>query len=139
MELQHPRTMTQTFPKFSELSEDLMLNILCFVADAPLEWNESNLPSSTLTGIFPVVSKQFYRFSKSDVLWGSALKRLRIKDPSLWEEGLLRLLPHETKAGEDIENELRKLLDLDYLQIFRRVFEQHIRYTGVSHCMLGCI
>ena len=116
-----------------------MLNILSFVADAPLELSESNLLSSTLTGIFPVVSKQFYRYSKSDVFWGAALKRLRIKDPSLWEEGLLRLLPLGTKAEEDIENELHKLLDLDYMQIFRRVFDQYIRYTGVSNRLLGCI
>lgn len=124
------------FPQFSFLHEDLAVNIISFVADVPLENPHAG---STVTGVLPLVCKQFNQFCKSDFVWQTALKRLRTKDPCLWDEGLLRLLPHGQQAADNLVDQLHQLLGVDYKSIFRRVVDTYIRFTGPVFYMTGVV
>lgn len=86
---------------FSIFHEDILLAILSYVADVPFEKvargeGQARAPidsHSTLTHTLPLVSKQFYRLtSNHDLYWKHALLRLVQNEPSLWEEGLQRMV-----------------------------------------------
>jgi hypothetical protein len=126
------------FPKFTELSEDLMVYVISYVATVPLEHPHAS-PRSTLTGVLPLVCKQFNHFCKSDYLWQTSLKRLKRTDPSLWEEGLVRLLPHGLIAEENLVDQLHDVLQIDYKSIHRRVVDTYIRVTGPVFYMTGAL
>eukprot|EP00545_Synedropsis_sp_CCMP1620_P011917 CAMPEP_0119006016 /NCGR_PEP_ID=MMETSP1176-20130426/2067_1 /TAXON_ID=265551 /ORGANISM="Synedropsis recta cf, Strain CCMP1620" /LENGTH=354 /DNA_ID=CAMNT_0006957897 /DNA_START=181 /DNA_END=1245 /DNA_ORIENTATION=+ len=126
----------QYFPQFEELHEDLMVNILSYVATVPMEVIHAR-PRSTVTGVLPLVCKQFDQFCKGDYFWRTALERLKLDDPYLWEEGLLRELPADTKASENLVDQLHQTLQIDFKTIFRRVFLNYIRFTGPVFYMTG--
>lgn len=128
----------QFFPKFTELNEDLMVYVISFVATVPLEHPHA-MPRSTLTGVLPLVCKQFNQFCKSDHLWQMALKRLKSADPSLWEEGLLRLLPQGHIAEENLVDQLHDVLQIDYRTMHRRVVDTYIRVTYPVFYMTGAV
>mmetsp|Transcript_28252 Transcript_28252/g.68030 ORF Transcript_28252/g.68030 Transcript_28252/m.68030 type:complete len:425 (+) Transcript_28252:231-1505(+) len=86
---------------FSTFHEDILLAILSYVADVPFEKvdrgdGQARSPidsHSTLTHVLPLVSKQFYKTtSNHDLYWKHALLRLVENEPSLWEEGLKRMI-----------------------------------------------
>lgn len=77
--------------------EDILLAILSYVADVPLEMVDSARAPvdshSTLTHTLPLVSKQFHKLTLNhDLYWKHALLRLVHKQPSLWEEGMTRVI-----------------------------------------------
>ena len=58
------------------------------------------MTESTLTHILPLVNKTYYSYySKSDVLWKSALFRLVKKQPKLWGRGLKAFLQEHSDDG----------------------------------------
>lgn len=128
----------QYFPQFEALNEDLMVNILSYVATVPFEVVHAR-PRSTVTGVLPLVCKQFNQFCKRDYFWQTSLKRLKVADPYLWEEGLLRLLPDGVKASENLVDQLHEALNIDYKSIFRNVLDTYIRITGPVFYMTGLV
>mmetsp|Transcript_30500 Transcript_30500/g.46790 ORF Transcript_30500/g.46790 Transcript_30500/m.46790 type:complete len:770 (-) Transcript_30500:308-2617(-) len=93
----------QTFPQFQELSDDLTIHVLSFVADGPLEERSQNssgksshdsheYAGSTLTTVLPLVSKKFNSLlkSSSNYFWKLVLKRSIQKEPFLWKEGFIQ-------------------------------------------------
>lgn len=127
---------SRRFPQIKELSDDLVVTILSFVADVPLELPE-NKYSSSLTHIFPVVSKHFYAIceSSADYFYKSALERLVDKEPALWLRGLRKLLgpnqpsPHMATSLL-VEHAFRSLdFQITYRDLFRKVMET-LRYVG---------
>jgi len=119
------------FPQFSELHEDLMINILSYIADVPFEVSPHSMPRSTVTGVLPLVCRQFNDFCKSTYFWRSALERLRVKDSYLWEEGLQRMIPTGTPHDAPLsENE-------DCKALFRRIVDGYIKFSGPVFYMTG--
>lgn len=124
------RATCHSFQQFSELDEEMMMHILSFIAEAPLEKADSR-PLGTITGVLPLVNKQFNEFCKRDYFWQAALKRVCVREPSLWEEGLLRLLPQGTKSFEGlVDYAHERLAGSTYHSIFRNIFQTYIRFTG---------
>ena len=130
-----PCAPAQRFERFGDLHEDLKLHIISFVASAPLEELHAR-PRSALTGVLPLVCKEFYRFAQSEFLWGSALKRQLALEPSLWARGLLRLLPQEIRdrkpdsSSSQLVNLVKTTLRSTYANVYRMAYEQHILFTG---------
>ncbi|KAL9185268.1 hypothetical protein ACHAXT_003045 [Thalassiosira profunda] len=84
--------------------EDILLSILGYVADVPFEMvDKARSPTdshSTLTHILPLVSWQFHRLTRGhDLYWKQALLRMVKDEPSLWEEGMKKLI-FEAKCDE---------------------------------------
>jgi len=116
------------FRYLMELSDDLILTILSFVADIPLEEQDYETTAgisdfySTTTHILPYVSKHFYSLLQGDngedavgggqdVFYKSGLIRLCKNDPKLWKTGLQKLLlapPSATSSGEGGNNNNNK-------------------------------
>lgn len=131
-----------SFPQFAELDKDMSMHILSYISDAPLEINDiRKSPRGTLTGILPLVSKQFYCFSRSDYLWRGCLERLCDVEPDLWKKGLLKLMNGERShpEGSLVDNVRKASPDLDYKNIFRLVYQTYIRYTGPIFFMPGFV
>jgi hypothetical protein len=126
----------RVFPLFSELHEDLMINILSYIADIPLERPLAK-PRSTVTGVLPLVSRLFRQFCSSDYFWQSSMKRMRLRDSYLWEPGILKLLPPGTIPEDDPLEQVHNLLQLDYKSIYRRVVDSHVRCTAPVFFMTG--
>lgn len=117
----------------------MMIHILSFIADAPIE-NRGSSSRGTITGVLPLVNKQFNEFCKRDYFWQAALKRVCVSEPSLWEEGLLRLLPHGTKSMEGlVDCAHEKIPGSTYRSIFRRIVETYIRFSGPVFYMTGIV
>jgi len=76
--------------------EDILLAILSFVADVPFEIVDKAHPidsHSSLTHTLPLVSKQIHSLTRRhDLHWKNALLRLVRREPTLWEEGLKRVV-----------------------------------------------
>mmetsp|Transcript_47568 Transcript_47568/g.101075 ORF Transcript_47568/g.101075 Transcript_47568/m.101075 type:complete len:410 (+) Transcript_47568:154-1383(+) len=86
--------------------EDVILSMLSYVADVPFEMAEApnaRAPidsHSTLTHTLPLVCKQFHKLTRHhDLHWKHALLRLMRKEPTLWEEGLKRVM-FDSKCDE---------------------------------------
>lgn len=89
----------QPTSSLSIFHEDVILSILSYVVDVPFEFAEdhnSRAPidsHSTLTHTLPLVCKQFHQLTRHhDLHWKNALLRLMHKEPTLWEEGLERVI-----------------------------------------------
>ena len=132
-----PSNGKRIFPQFSELHEDLMMNVLSFIADIPLEHPHLSTPRSTVTGVLPLVCRQFRQFCTSDYFWQLSLKRMRIRDSYLWEAGILCLLPPGTTAEDDPLEQVHNLLQINYKSIYRRIVDTHVRVTGPVFFMTG--
>jgi hypothetical protein len=91
--------------KLSIFHEDILLSILSYVADVPFEEGkvqssvragQTRSPTdshSTLTHTLPLVSKQFHKLTTDhDLYWKQALLRLVEKEPTLWKEGVERVI-----------------------------------------------
>mmetsp|Transcript_12522 Transcript_12522/g.18377 ORF Transcript_12522/g.18377 Transcript_12522/m.18377 type:complete len:351 (-) Transcript_12522:632-1684(-) len=124
------RTIICSFKQFSALDEEMMMHILSFIADAPLEFTDAS-SRGTITGVLPFVNKKINEFCKRDYFWRAALKRVCVNEPSLWKEGLMQLLPEGTKSTEGLVDYARKEIPgSTYRSIFQSIFETHIRFTG---------
>jgi len=108
---QHHQQHEYSFPQFNTLSEELMLEILSYVAYGPFEFeleeeekqennsdknerngNSKNLNQtifqSTLTHNLPLVSRQFRKLCFQDNLWIPSLQRLLMNNPNKWKYAL---------------------------------------------------
>jgi len=136
-------SITASFPQFSELDDDMMMHIISFIADAPMENTDIRPPRGAMTNVLPIVNKKFHAFCQADYFWQAALKRLCATEPFLWEEGLLRLLPPGSKAKTNaeilVDDAYKMLQNLNYKSLYRRVFQTHIRFTGPVFFMTGAI
>mmetsp|Transcript_40940 Transcript_40940/g.46511 ORF Transcript_40940/g.46511 Transcript_40940/m.46511 type:complete len:283 (-) Transcript_40940:37-885(-) len=147
-------TTNSSFTRFLDLDEGVMMYIISFVADVPMENIDENIRPSlwgTMTDVLPFVSKQFCKFCQTDYFWQDALKRLCVKEPYLWEEGLLRLLPpsssikkmnkKKSNNNNTLVSDVYKALQdtVNYKSLYRRVFETHIRFTGPVFFMTDVI
>lgn len=136
-----PATENKIFPQFSELNEDLMINILSYIADIPLEcphphWKPRSF-ESTVTGVLPLVCRLFRQFCTSDYFWQVSLKRMRLRDSYLWEAGILRLLPPGTSPEDDPLEQVHNILQIDYKSIYRRIVDTYVRVTCPVFFMTG--
>lgn len=131
----------KTFPQFSELTEEIMMHILSFVAEAPLERTPTNICISTLTHGLPLVSKQMRQLALHDSFWKDALLRQTIKEPYLWHTGLLSLLPPDQRVQQREQNVPPKQLveqlhnegragSSSYKDLYRTVLNTSIRFQG---------
>mmetsp|Transcript_27014 Transcript_27014/g.41029 ORF Transcript_27014/g.41029 Transcript_27014/m.41029 type:complete len:321 (+) Transcript_27014:194-1156(+) len=133
------RTIICSFKQFSALDEEMMMHILSFIADAPLEFTDAS-SRGTITGVLPFVNKKINEFCKRDYFWRAALKRVCVNEPSLWKEGLMQLLPEGTKSTEGLVDYARKEIPgSTYRSIFQSIFETHIRFTGPVFYMRGMV
>lgn len=134
------------FSQFPLLGEDIVIHILSFVAEAPLENTPTNISVSSLTHSLPLVSKQFHRLVQSDCFWKDSLMRQVMKEPSLWKKGLEELQPNAPaasaegeednsnivvkpeQANEIVEN-LQNKGNRSCLDLYRQVLNTKIRFT----------
>ncbi len=130
----------KSFPKFSELHDDLMMYILSFITNVPLEGRfDRHIGTrlrSTVTGALPLVCKKFHQFCQTDGFWKQSLRRMRLRDAYIWETGLKRLLPNGTLPDTDLVNQLQNLLHLDCKSIHRRVVDNLFRFAGPVYVIL---
>lgn len=79
------------------LSDDILIEILSYVSNAPFE-NDYADPKSTLTHILPFVSKQFRELCRADSLWLVSFQRLIGNNPNYWKYPLSMLLEAGIRA-----------------------------------------
>jgi Lon protease-like protein len=141
------------FRLFPNLSEDLKLNVLSYVADAPLEssFGNSNYKQSSLTHTLPLVSRKFREYSKADVYWKQAMVRQLDSEPFLWRAGLLQLgrlseQDDRVKKASSTSNANIALVELVHSQLennplyktlYAEVVSRHLRFKGGMFIMRG--
>ena len=129
------------FSKFIDLGNDLIAHVLAFVADVPFETIASS-STSTLTHVLPLVSQEIRRICRTDFFWKLALERLVVKDPYLWQKGLLSFLPSNTTTTpsstlvEQVVTHLALEQDM-YRSIFQRLIRDYLRFTSPLFHMQG--
>jgi len=150
----------KSFPQFNNLSDDIQLVILSYVADAPFNFTGYRLDDdgfySSLTHILPLVSLRFRSMVRSRqadcYVWKNILLR-RIRDePLLWKEGARQLIKdmklssavNETSNDEIFLDEVYNAYsgnvessDNIYQAIYRYIVSNYIRYTGPVFYMPG--
>ena len=142
------------FPQFSQLTDELKILVLSFVADAPFEQTvaangNASVRESSLTHTLPLVCQQFRSFCESDELWRAAIERQLKREPYLWEGGLNRIAAADDRqgtSGEDAkeapESKQRQapkdliskshaaLGQSGYKNLYRQILNHHIRFSG---------
>ena len=136
-----------SFRFFPSLTDDLKMNILSFVADAPFENDHNgNVPQSSLTHTLPLVSKEFHSVCNQDELWKSALMRqVTQQEPKMWKQALRRIqeraqgIESDTGADEDVASMIRHAVQMfgGYKALYNHVISNHFRYSGPVFCMGG--
>jgi hypothetical protein len=126
------------------LHDDLKLNILSFVADAPLEGSctAKDYLQSSLTHTIPLVSKKFRDFSRSDAFWKRALVRQVLNEPFLWRAGLRNMCQQDPRltsssSGVDLVEIAGSLLGTSYKQLYAQVLSEQVRFKGPVFFMPG--
>lgn len=143
----------KAFPQFSNIHDEGILRlIISFVADAPLELDQSGplanrLRPASLTSSLPLVSKEFHRLANLEDYWCSALIR-QLKKDSTWIMGLRRLLPENYTHNDDdnshneYEDNVRQRMieavrrsndaniQLSYKNIYQKIITHHIQFVG---------
>ena len=124
----HVKNPPASFQLFPRLPKELKILVLSFVSEASLE--NHGTPSSSLTHVLPLVSKQFHGISQSNCLWQLALERLVEKEP-LWEDALLKLHKCEASSAHDLVQSVHKgLHEPGYFRLYRMVVARFLRLTG---------
>ena len=120
-----------------------MANVFSFVADVPFE-NPTSSFKSTLTHVLPLVSKDVHRITSTDYYWKDALDRLTIKDPYLWQKGLLSFLPKgmqppsESESSSSLAQQVAVHLNTtSFRHLFRRLTSEYLRFTAPIFHMQG--
>ncbi|GFH53390.1 hypothetical protein CTEN210_09866 [Chaetoceros tenuissimus] len=67
------------FHKFGMLSDDVILEILSYLTEAPFEQRDE--VKSPLTHVLPLVNHQFNVICKSNTVWMASMQRLSFRDP----------------------------------------------------------
>lgn len=139
--------------QFGFLGEDAVLSIFSFVGNAPLERIASNPGNSELTHLLPEVSKFWQSMAEHDCLWKPAILRQLEREPSLWTEGLLKMVQkkksglhfvfQDNETPESLLEHVRGALgNYSYKKIYRHVVSKHIRqvlpvFYMPGHVLLG--
>jgi hypothetical protein len=114
-----------TFFRFTDLSDELQVHIIAFIADAPYEDLSNGDKSSTLTDTLPLVSRKFCEMANSNALWHVALRRVIQSDEtwrraaaasSLWNEY------HATSSSTGTS--------INFKSLYRDIFETNVAFTG---------
>lgn len=139
--------------RFEVLGDDAVLSIFSFIGHAPLELVASNPGASELTQSLPEVSKFWRTTSAHDCLWKPAILRQLQREPSLWTEGLLKMVHKKQRAWNFVfqDNETPEsfldrvrgaLSNASCKKIYRHVVSKHIRqvlpvFYMAGHVLLG--
>lgn len=117
------------FHFFTQLQEELVVNILSFLVNVPYEKSSVDNHSS-LTHTFPLVSKQFNLICRdNDYLWAIAVERLVQNEDKLWG-GAIKEFIDDNSPDEDQEDRGR---GLNYsLQSACIIMQNMIRSTGMD-------
>jgi len=140
----HPRA----FHFFSQLQEELVVNILSFLANVPYE-KSSEAKNSTLTHTFPLVSKHFNLICRQkDYLWSIPMERLMKNEEKLWGGAIKEFIdsnPDDDNAGQRGNHSLQcacqlmqnmissNAMDTKYGihgELYRYILTNHIRYIA---------
>ena len=105
------------FPFFTKLFDEIQMNILSFVADAPFEDVLKGERSSTLTDTLPLVSRKICAMARSNTLWEAAFRRA-IRSDEIWRRAASAL-------DEGAVNNA-----MDYRSLYKNVFDTGIAVTG---------
>lgn len=103
----------RVFHQFSQLNDELVTNILSYIADIPYQISSFDY-TSTLTSTLPLVSKKFHSICKNGFLWEIALTSLVVAEADLWGTALHHFI--EEHASVDMGATLqymRQLLSSD--------------------------
>lgn len=148
------KASAKQFSKFSDLHDDIKLNILSFVADAPFESLPQHYPKSALTHQLPFVCKKFRSFAQLDGFWKDAALRQLSKEPFLWKEALLRVCGDANTttiggSGNSLENSAVSLVERafgalsshhersSYKLLYQTAVTNHLRFKGPVFFMPG--
>jgi len=117
------------FHFFTQLQEELVVNILSFLANVPYEKSSTDNHSS-LTHTFPLVSKQFNLICRdNDYLWAIAVERLIKNEDTLWGAAIKEFID-DNSPDEDHEDRSR---GLSYsLQLACHIMQNMIRSNGMD-------
>ena len=138
----------RNFHLFAYLNEDIKMNVLSFLADAPFESMPDNYPTSNLTHNLPQVSQKFRMLASSDLYWKDAMVRQTKKEPFLWKSALSQMrrkYDNEGYAEEEKECSPQELVEYTYKSnnypsykvFYKNVVSQHLRYKGPVFVMEG--
>mmetsp|Transcript_12206 Transcript_12206/g.15957 ORF Transcript_12206/g.15957 Transcript_12206/m.15957 type:complete len:301 (+) Transcript_12206:149-1051(+) len=143
------QTFQRTFSYFPNLTDDLKLNILSYVADAPYEaLHNKNVAQSTLTHFLPRVSRKLRDLANLNLLWKDAVVRQVINEPTLWRVALERILELSTNAKTDSDDQeaeaealvfaaFEKQKYVDFKAMYGDVLSRYLRFVGPVFCMGG--
>lgn len=124
------------FGLFPYLNEDLKLNILSYVADAPFESLPENYPRSSLTHHLPHVSKAFCRMADSDLYWKQAIERQVAREPFLWRQALEQRCHRPTTSTTDLIVGAAEGSS-SYKALYQWIVSTHLRFKGAVFFMPG--
>jgi hypothetical protein len=109
----------EQFPFFNDLTDELQLYVVSFVADAPYENVAKGTNTSTLTDTLPLVSRKFYAMAQSDNLWRMALRRA-INSDEMWKRAALA-------SSVDVINDESLT---NHQELYKQLFDAEIAFTG---------
>lgn len=147
--LHSERQMRQeyAFHYFNELNDELKLNILTFIVDAPFE-ESASVSGSTLTSVLPFVCHQFNLFCRSkDFLWSICMRRLIANERDIWAASIAEFTGSNLSSSNDFELlvkgcekietliKLQEDMQVDRIygshgELFRYIFRNYILYES---------
>lgn len=106
-----------------QLSDDIQWHILSFVATAPYEnlqqQHREEDASGMVTSSIAKVSKSFFNFTRSSILWELALRRAVLNNV-LWRSAAEITQPEWERSSRQV----------DYKELYQHVVQEHLRFTG---------
>jgi hypothetical protein len=115
----HCALMPSKFGCFSELSDEIQMNVMSFVGDAPFENLHEGENASMLTDALPLVSRKFCKFASSNTLWEMALRRA-IQSENVWRRAA-------SNASIDLD---RIDPQMNRRELYKNLYDQEIAFTG---------
>ena len=126
------------FHLFADLPESCQLQVISFVATAPLErifdvadFNNTDDSNSrgTLTRTLPWVCQKFREFCQAELLWRACLERALVSD-KIWRDAATRLLTpqHASKTAPEQIAALRQHVNVSSSKnLYQVMLNEHIR------------
>lgn len=110
--------VVRKFTLFNDLSDELQLHVVSFVAQAPYEdVQDDNGRSSTMTDTLPLVSRKFRDMTNSHTLWGMSLRRAIMSD-KVWKRAA-EVTSFDIAAIDATEK-------VDYKSLYKNMFDKEI-------------
>lgn len=105
------------FSLFNDLSDELQLHVVSFVAVAPYEDSMCDQGrGATMTDILPLVSRKFRDMANSHTLWGMSLRRAIMSD-KVWRRAA-KVTSFDYTSTETTE--------VDYKALYKNMFDSEI-------------